>query len=62
MLVIQPKKFQECNITFQPEALMYKGVSLTETVVEQLVDIKNEDNELKKEVPLYNKIHFLQRR
>lgn len=41
MLVIQPKKFQECNITYQPDSLMYKGVVVTENVVEQLVDLKN---------------------
>lgn len=34
MLVIQPKKFQECNIVFQPEALFYDTLSnaINETV------------------------------
>ncbi|KAL1513336.1 hypothetical protein ABEB36_002757 [Hypothenemus hampei] len=42
MLVIQPKKFQECNVTFQPDAIMYKGVSLT-TSIEQGTELKNGD-------------------
>lgn len=41
MMAIQPKKFQECTITFQPESLMYKGLTLTENIVEELVDLKN---------------------
>ncbi|XP_050294918.1 enhancer of mRNA-decapping protein 4 isoform X2 [Anthonomus grandis grandis] len=45
MLVIQPKKFQECDIMFQMDALMYKDVVVTENVVEELIDLKNEDNE-----------------
>lgn len=39
MLVIQPKKFQECNVTFQPDTLMYKGVKVTENVIDDLVDL-----------------------
>ncbi|CAG9768722.1 unnamed protein product [Ceutorhynchus assimilis] len=45
LLVIQPKKFQECNITFQPEALMHDGLVVTQTVVEKLIDIKNGEAE-----------------
>ncbi|KAH1001419.1 hypothetical protein HUJ04_005443 [Dendroctonus ponderosae] len=39
MLVIQPKKFQECNVTFQPDTLLYKGVIVTENVIDDLVDL-----------------------
>lgn len=42
MLVIQPKKFQECNIVFQPEALFYDTLSsaLPESVVDKDEDVK----------------------
>ncbi|XP_066256745.1 enhancer of mRNA-decapping protein 4 homolog [Euwallacea similis] len=45
MLVIQPKKFQECNIIYQPDTLMYDDVLVTENVVDDLVDLKNDGNE-----------------
>ncbi|CAH1183660.1 unnamed protein product [Phaedon cochleariae] len=32
MLVIQPKKFQECNIIFQPENMMYDTLNLAKEV------------------------------
>lgn len=42
MLVIQPKKFQECNIVFQPEVLFYDTLSnaLPETVDGETSDEK----------------------
>lgn len=43
MLVIQPKKFQECNIVFQPEALFFDTLSnatAPETVDNETTDEK----------------------
>lgn len=41
MLVIQPKKFQECNITFQPDALFYNTLNLS--IKENLCEIEETD-------------------
>lgn len=46
MLVIQPKKFQECNIVFQPESLFYDTMS---DALPQAVDVENIDE--KESVP-----------
>jgi len=41
MLVIQPKKFQECNITYIPESLMHDSVAVTKNVTGDRKDVKN---------------------
>lgn len=40
MLVIQPKKFQECNIVFQPESLFYETIS---DALPEVADIASTD-------------------
>lgn len=50
MLVIQPKKFQECNITYLPESLMHDSVAVTENVIGDRKDVKNGNTEVIREL------------
>lgn len=57
MLVIQPKKFQECNITFQPDALFYNTLNLS--IKENLCDKVEEADKVPKLDDLQNSVTLL---
>ncbi|KAJ8920900.1 hypothetical protein NQ315_015693 [Exocentrus adspersus] len=57
MLVIQPKKFQECNITFQPDALFYNTLNVS--IKENLCDKIKETDKVPKLDDLQNSVTLL---
>ncbi|XP_060517903.1 enhancer of mRNA-decapping protein 4 isoform X3 [Cylas formicarius] len=60
MLVIQPKKFQDCNITFQPESLMRGGVSVLEKLTDPLFELRNGKKDDEEEVEKIPELDDLQ--
>ncbi|KAJ8980296.1 hypothetical protein NQ317_005216 [Molorchus minor] len=58
MLVIQPKKFQECNITFQPEALYYNTLNNLSTK-DNICDELEENDKVPKLDDLQNSVTLL---
>lgn len=59
MLVIQPKKFQECNITYLPESLMHDSVAVTENVIGDRKDVKNGNTEVIRELKIRSNIFLI---
>lgn len=53
MLVIQPKKFQECNITYIPESLMHDSVAVTKNVTGDRKDVKNSSTDVMPELKIW---------